>query len=40
MADFETLIQDAVVAQEIPGCALAATNRDGTSHLPSLTPHA
>jgi CubicO group peptidase (beta-lactamase class C family) len=31
MADFETLIQDAVAVQEIPGCALVATDRDGTT---------
>ena len=29
MVDFETAIQAAVAAQEIPGCAVAATNRDG-----------
>jgi hypothetical protein len=29
MADFETAIQQAVDAQEIPGCVLVATNRDG-----------
>jgi hypothetical protein len=30
MADFEKAINDAIAAEEIPGCALAATNRDGT----------
>ncbi|KAH6843609.1 beta-lactamase/transpeptidase-like protein [Alternaria alternata] len=30
MVDFETTIQDAVAAQEIPGCAVAATSRDGS----------
>ncbi|OAL50922.1 beta-lactamase/transpeptidase-like protein [Pyrenochaeta sp. DS3sAY3a] len=30
MADFETLINDAVAAQEIPGCVLVASNRDGS----------
>ncbi|KAF2630465.1 beta-lactamase/transpeptidase-like protein [Macroventuria anomochaeta] len=30
MADFETSIQQAVDAQEIPGCVLLATNRDGS----------
>lgn len=34
MADFETAIQSAVDAQEIPGCILLASNRDGT-----LLPH-
>jgi hypothetical protein len=33
MVDFETAIQDAVAAQEIPGCALAATSRDGNGSL-------
>jgi hypothetical protein len=33
MVDFETAIQDAVAAQEIPGCALAATSRDGNRSL-------
>jgi hypothetical protein len=37
MADFETAINDAITAQEIPGCALISTNRDGNlliaSHL-------
>lgn len=31
MADFEASIQSAVDAQEIPGCVLFASNRDGTS---------
>ncbi|RAR14327.1 beta-lactamase/transpeptidase-like protein [Stemphylium lycopersici] len=30
MASFETLINDAVAKEDIPGCALIATNRDGT----------
>ncbi|KAF1839102.1 beta-lactamase/transpeptidase-like protein [Decorospora gaudefroyi] len=30
MADFEILIADAVATQEIPSCALVATNRDGS----------
>ncbi|KAF2128551.1 beta-lactamase/transpeptidase-like protein [Dothidotthia symphoricarpi CBS 119687] len=30
MADFETTIQQAVDAEEIPGCVLLATNRDGS----------
>ncbi|KAI4681346.1 uncharacterized protein J4E84_007582 [Alternaria hordeiaustralica] len=30
MADFETIINDAIAAQEIPGCALAVTSRDGS----------
>jgi len=29
MADFETAIQRAVDAKEIPGCVLYASNRDG-----------
>ena len=33
MADFETAIQQAVDVQDIPGCVLHATNRDGSSHL-------
>jgi hypothetical protein len=32
MADFETTIQQAVDAEEIPGCVLLATNRDGSLH--------
>lgn len=30
MSDFETSINDAITAQDIPGCALVATNRDGS----------
>ncbi|EUC44111.1 hypothetical protein COCMIDRAFT_99063 [Bipolaris oryzae ATCC 44560] len=30
MADFEKAINDAIASEEIPGCALSATNRDGT----------
>ncbi|KAF1850833.1 beta-lactamase/transpeptidase-like protein, partial [Cucurbitaria berberidis CBS 394.84] len=30
MADFEKIIEQAIAAQEIPGCALVATNRDGS----------
>ncbi|XP_014554079.1 hypothetical protein COCVIDRAFT_105990 [Bipolaris victoriae FI3] len=30
MTDFEKAINDAIAAEEIPGCALSATNRDGT----------
>ncbi|EMD92095.1 hypothetical protein COCC4DRAFT_174349 [Bipolaris maydis ATCC 48331] len=30
MADFEKAINDAIAAEEIPGCAVLATNRDGT----------
>ena len=30
MADFETVVNDAIAAHEIPGCALVATNRDGS----------
>ncbi|KAF1946994.1 beta-lactamase/transpeptidase-like protein [Clathrospora elynae] len=30
MADFESFINDAVAAQDIPGCVLVATNRDGS----------
>lgn len=30
MVDFETAIQQAVEAEEIPGCVLVATNRDGS----------
>ncbi|CAE7009272.1 hypothetical protein P3342_002988 [Pyrenophora teres f. teres] len=30
MTDFETQIQNAVTSHEIPGCALAATSRDGS----------
>jgi hypothetical protein len=33
MVDFETAIQDAVATQEIPGCAVAATSRDGNRSL-------
>lgn len=32
MADFEKAIHEAVDAQEIPGCVLLASNRDGTPH--------
>jgi hypothetical protein len=35
MADFERPIQDAVAAQELPGCVMVATNRDGT--IPTLS---
>ncbi|KAF2031442.1 beta-lactamase/transpeptidase-like protein [Setomelanomma holmii] len=30
MADFEQLVKDAVTVQDIPGCALVSTNRDGS----------
>ncbi|KAL1793726.1 hypothetical protein ACET3X_008708 [Alternaria dauci] len=30
MTEFETAIQDAIAAQEIPGCAMAAKSRDGS----------
>lgn len=30
MADFEHLIKQAIATKDIPGCALVATNRDGT----------
>lgn len=35
MADFETLVNDVIAAQDVPGCVLVASNRDGTplSHL-------
>lgn len=33
MADFEKAINDAIAANEIPGCALMAINRDGTDAL-------
>ena len=33
MTDFEKAIQQAVDAQEIPGCVLLATNRDGIVHM-------
>jgi CubicO group peptidase (beta-lactamase class C family) len=33
MADFETAIQDAIAAQEIPGCALVAVDRSGISFI-------
>jgi hypothetical protein len=36
MADFETAINDAIAVQEIPGCALVSTNRDGIVHVSSL----
>jgi hypothetical protein len=37
MTDFEGTVDAAIAAQEVPGCALASTNRDGTSlHIPSL----
>jgi hypothetical protein len=32
MADFETAIQQDVDAEDIPGCALLATNRNGSLH--------
>jgi hypothetical protein len=34
MTDFETAIQEAVDAKEIPGCVLYASNRDGD--VPSM----
>jgi hypothetical protein len=33
MTDFESIIKDAITAQKIPGCALAATSRDGTYYI-------
>jgi hypothetical protein len=39
MADFETAINDAIKVQDIPGCVLASTNRDGISPTPSLWPN-
>lgn len=30
MADFENAVQDAIAAQDIPGCVLTSTNGDGT----------
>jgi len=34
MTDFETKIKDAIAAKEIPGCVLAASDRDGkTLHI-------
>lgn len=39
MADFEASIQSAVDAQEIPGCVLFASNRDGTSPPHPIIPH-
>jgi hypothetical protein len=38
MADFENHIQDAIAAEEIPGCVLTATNRDGTLPTSILFP--
>jgi hypothetical protein len=35
MADFETAINDAIKAQDIPGCVLVSTNRDGILPTPS-----
>jgi hypothetical protein len=37
MAEFEKAIEAAIAADEIPGCALHAINRDGTfiSRLPN-----
>jgi hypothetical protein len=36
MTDFETAINDAIKAQDIPGCVLVSTNRDGTSPTSSI----
>lgn len=38
MADFETAIQQAVDAKEIPGCVLYASNRDGNRPLQPYYP--
>jgi hypothetical protein len=38
MADFESAIHDAIKAQDIPGCVLVSTNRDGISLTPSSHP--
>jgi len=37
MVDFENAIQEAIAAHDVPGCALVASNRDGTQ-VPTTSP--